>query len=214
MPILSFSLLSDIAPDPLRMAADNPIVLIAIGVVGLIGIGAIFFFVSRMFASTEAPVAEGEDALALDVGSLSQNGPPSKGPQLACYNVPVRIAALVLAPAGRTNALPPPEKLREVVDRMVPGLMDVVDQHQPVFRRWPGQLSSQGFGSSFVGKLRLPGDSGKGTPWTAMVGKIDFHGQALLVGLVLKADAPNGLGVITLERETQWLDVFRVTSNR
>lgn len=204
-------LLADVVPDPVGLAIENPVVLIAAGVLGLIAIGALGFFVSRMFSAAEAPIAQGEDALALDVGSLPQSGPPAKGPQLACYNVPVRVAAFVLAPVGRTAALPPPDKLREVVDRIVPGMMEIIDRHQPVFRRWPGQISSQGFGSAFVGKLRLPGESGKGTPWTAVVGKIDYQGQQLLAGIVLRADEPNGLGVITLERETQWLDVFRVT---
>lgn len=209
MACFDLHLLADVPPYGEYLS--SPVVLIGAAIIALVGLGAIGFFLSRMFASTETPVALGEDALALDVDSLPSAGPSGKGPKLACYNVPVRIAALVLAPVGRTNVLPPPDKLREVVERMVPGLMEVVDSHQPVFRRWPGQISSQGFGSSFVGKLRLPGESGKGTPWTAVVGRIDYQGQQVLAGLVLKANEPNGLGVITLERETQWLDLFRVS---
>jgi hypothetical protein len=58
--------------------------------------------------------------------------------------------------------------------------------------------------------LRLPGDHGKGTPWSVIAGRFEVAGQNILAGLVLCAEAPNSLGQFVIDRPGQWLDLLRV----
>jgi len=148
--------------------------------------------------------------LSIDVDSLPTGGPGDEGPRLEFYNVPVRLAVLVLAPSGRTGTLPPVDKLPEMVDAIVPGLLAVFESHKPLVRRWPGQLSSQGFAHAYFNNVRLPGDGGKGSPWCSVAGRADYLGQKLLVGMTFRTDAPNSLAQLSLDNERQWLDVLRI----
>ena len=43
----------------------------------------------------------------IDVGLLAASGPPPHGPRLEFYGTPVRLAVVVIAPAGRQGELPP-----------------------------------------------------------------------------------------------------------
>jgi hypothetical protein len=153
-----------------------------------------------------------ESNLRISVGALSQAGPPRSGPRLELYHVPVRLAVFVLAPTGRGGDLPSNDDLPAVVDQIVPGLMEILRAQQPVFRRWPAQLSTKGFSTTFFANLSLPGELGKGTPWCALAGRVEAQGQKLLVGMALCSASANGLGQIIVERETDWLDILRVVN--
>jgi len=148
--------------------------------------------------------------LAVDVMSLPTAGPPASGPALYYYNVPVRLAAVVLAPAGRVRDLPPPGQLDDVLDSIVPGLAQVVSTHAPLVRYWPRQLSAKGFAHAFFGHARLPGQGGKGTPWCSAAGIFKIEGQPLMAGLVMRAQTTSNLGQAIVEREAQWLDLLRI----
>jgi hypothetical protein len=155
------------------------------------------------------PAEEGPPIEFLDVGSLPAHGPPAGGRRLTCYGVPVRIAAIVVAPSGRGSAVPG-DALRDVMDAAVPGLADVAREHSPRVDRWPAQLSVQGFVQSFFLHLRLPEDHGKGTPWCSVAGRVEYKGRQYLLGLVSCAERPNSLGEITIEHAGRWLDVLRL----
>ena len=108
--------------------------------------------------------------LALDVDRLSTEPPPKSGPGLTFYNLPVRLVAIVLAPAGRAGVVPDAEGMPALLDAIVPGLADVVAAHRPVRLRWPEQLSGSGFAHAFFVHAKLPGDAGKGTPLSSVAG--------------------------------------------
>ncbi|MCH8047787.1 MAG: hypothetical protein IID44_29185 [Planctomycetes bacterium] len=149
-----------------------------------------------------------EPPLRIDVAQLTV--PDVGSAVLEFYNMPVRLAAVVLAPSGRSAKLPPADEMPATIEQLVPGLMAVLKSDQPVFRRWPGQLSSSGFSSSFFTNVPLPGDFGKGTPWCAAAGRFEAAGQNYLIGLVMKAAGPNSLSQVAIERSAQWLDVLRI----
>jgi hypothetical protein len=174
-----------------------------------IALVAVFFLVRRAMAPAEEAGPATED-VTIDVEKLSGGGPPTAGPQLEFYHVPVRLAVLILAPVGRSGVVPPTNSLPEAMNQFLPGFMEVLSAHQPLFRRWPRQLSYHGFAGMFFGNVRLPGDRGKGTVWSGVVGKFTYNGQQLLAGMILQADRPVALGQVTLENEHQWLDVLRV----
>ncbi|HPM79898.1 MAG TPA: hypothetical protein PLF81_04335 [Candidatus Anammoximicrobium sp.] len=148
--------------------------------------------------------------LRIDVAALPDRGPPSDGPRLEFYGTPVRLAVLVLAPAGRNNPLPAERDLPAVLDDLLLDFTIIVATHRPLIRLWPCQLSTQGFVNSFFNNARLPGDRGKGTPWCAVAGRFEAGDQQLLAGLVCAADRPNSLGQMTVEHVGQWMDVLRV----
>jgi hypothetical protein len=184
-------------------ASPEVIAAIAVGVMVLL----VFFaaLVVKNRRRVEAPAD-----LTIRLAELSQQGPPADRPQLACYSIPVRLAAVVLAPAGRSGRLPSNDDLPEVIDSITPELMEVVAAHQPLFRRWPPQLSSQGFTQLLLANVPLPGDGGKGTPWCVLTGRIEARQTKYLIGLVLRADKPNSLGQHIIDQPAAWLDVLRV----
>jgi hypothetical protein len=164
----------------------------------------------RILRRRPASKAGAPQDLSIDIKSLDASGPPAKSPRLEFYGTPVRLVVFVLAPVGRGGNMPSAERLREVVDYLVPGLSKVLAVHQPIYRQWPPQLSSQGFARALFANVRLPGDDGKGTPWCSVAGKFSIGEEHLLAGLVCCAAGPNGLSQVTVEHEGQWLDVLRV----
>lgn len=175
--------------------------------------GVLLFFAVATWMSltgSEPPSDEGEPDQRVNVLALEAGDVPASGPRLELYNVPTRLVLLVIAPLGRGGVDPSNEQLPRVMEDLIPGLMPVLSAHQPVFRRWPRQLSAQGFGPTFFRNVPLPGDGGKGTPWCAVAGKFESGGHSLLVGMVMKAAKDVSFGQIALEREGQWLDVLRV----
>jgi len=166
----------------------------------------------RIFACRRHwPADTGRD-LTTDVQSLGAHGPPPGAPVLEFYHVPVRLAAVVVAPAGRSGTLPPPSQLAGSLDRLVPGLGKVVNTHGPAIRSWPPQLSAEGFARTVFANVKLPGDHGKGTPWCAVAGRVGLAQGSLMLGLVLRAASPNNFGESMIAKEHQWLGVLRVKS--
>jgi hypothetical protein len=148
--------------------------------------------------------------LRIDVNSLSDQGPPAASPTLELYNIPVRLAAVIVAPAGRGSQLPAEHETSQLVDHIVPGLAEITRLHKPLVREWPSQLSTQGFSHTLFASVPLPGGHGKGTPWSVVAGRFESSTQSLLAGLVLRAATPNNLGQLEIERPGQWLDLLRV----
>jgi hypothetical protein len=175
-------------------------------ILGLIVLFAVVRFVRRSRrVALPLPVD-----LTIDLSELGVRGPPTGELSLELYNVPVRLAAIVIAPAGRGTQLPPDRRLAALVDEIVPGLAEVVELHGTRLYEWPAQLSTQGFSNTLFANVRLPGDRGKGTPWSVIAGRFEADQQNILAGLVLCASAPNSLGQFVIERPGQWLDLLRV----
>ncbi len=159
----------------------GPAIGIALGAALLLGI-VIWLTRLRRPQPTPPPVAD----LSIDVSQLGEAGPPATGPRLELYHVPMRLAAMVIAPTGRGGQSPDDDHLPAIVDQLVPGCGAVLGAHRPVIRDWPAQLSTQGFANTFFALTRLPGDKGKSTPWCAMAGRFEADGQKFLAGLVLR----------------------------
>ena len=153
-----------------------------------------------------------EPELKIDVSTLDCAGPPAEGPMLEFYNIPVRLAVLVLAPLGRGHEFPPSEEIPAVVDMVLPGLSRIVDTHRPLYHRWPVQLSWRGFTHQFFANVRLPGDDGRGTPWSSVAGIVKTGEGAVMAGLVLRSEQATGFGRETIEKEGGWLRVLRIRS--
>jgi hypothetical protein len=151
-----------------------------------------------------------EAAPPLEVQKLRNEGPPAGPPTLEFYNIPVRLAAVALAPVGRSGEVPPTEELPDLYESLLPGLAQTVQLHQPALLRWPHQFSTRGFAQAFFQNARWPGDHCKGTPWSAVAGIFKHRGQPYMAALVLRAAAANSLGHFTLGTEYEWLGCLRI----
>ena len=173
-------------------------------------VAATFRSVRRFFRRRGPRTAAGSPQYFIDVATLGDWGPPPGPITLEVFNLPMRLAAVVLAPAGRGHDLPAAESLPPVFDALVPGLDRIVADHDPLIRRWPSELSSRGFAHKFFANVRLPGESGKGTPWSSVAGMFKFHGMPVMAGLVFRAASSNGFGQMTIDSEEKWLGCLRV----
>jgi hypothetical protein len=179
---------------------------------GLIGVIAILvlYIVIKIVAGRRRPGRLPEPDLSIDINALPAVAPPPGTTGLFFFNVPVRLAAVVLAPAGRVRELPPPGRLHELFDSIYPGLSVLVDSHQPLIRRWPPQLSVRGFAQQFFTNVKLPGQGGKGSPWCSAAGVCRFEGQPVMIGIVFRAAASTNLGQQIIEEEAQWMGMIQV----
>jgi hypothetical protein len=148
--------------------------------------------------------------LSINVAELGEQGPAEGMPTLEFYNLPVRLAAIVVAPAGLGRDLPPDDQLAPLLEALLPGLDKVAERDRPVVRRWPNQVSASGFAHLFFINAKLPGTGGKGTPWSSAAGSFKYLGRPVMAGLVLRAAKPNSLGQTIIEAEHQWLGCLRV----
>ncbi len=194
----------------LAQLAENPLWLPVIVVAGAVALLALVLVAPWWIKRRRRVVEVAAPPLQVNVAALPAEGPPERGPSLRLYNVPVRCAMLVLAPVGRGAVQPAAEKIGEVIDQVVPGLASVAEAHRTSIKVWPAQLSSQGFLHQFSVNVGLPGDAGKGTPWSSVCGRFEAQSVPFLVGLLFCAARPNGLGQFLVERETQWPDMLRV----
>lgn len=190
-----------------RWAEKNLITIVSV-VVAL----AILLLVRRIFKRRKRELPAALADLAVDVASLGEEGPPAGSTVLEHYNVPVRLAAVVLAPTGRVGGLPPPAEISALIDHIVPGLAQVTAGQAPLLRRWPPQLSAEGFARTVFAQVRLPGDGGKGTPWCSVAGRFKVEGTTFMAGLILRAATANNFSQTIIEKEHQWLGVLRVRS--
>jgi hypothetical protein len=179
------------------------------GGAALVGLLIVVFVIQRLRRHRRPPPLPPVN-LSVNLAALGNHGPPPALPTLELYNLPVRLAAVVLAPTGRGSQLPAGMDAAVLVDNIVPGLAQFIEVHKPLVRLWPAQLSTQGFSHTLFANVPLPGDHGKGTPWSVIAGRFETGGQSVLAGLVLCADKPNSLGQFVIERPGQWLDLLRV----
>ncbi len=169
----------------------------------------VLYVVLKVLAKRRARSKQAPD-LTINVMSLGNQGPPAGAPVLEFYNTPVRLAAVVVAPAGRVRALPPDDELADIYDAILPGLARVVDTHRPLVRRWPPQMSAKGFAHTVFQHCRLPGEGGKGSPWSTIAGLFKIEGQPLMAGLILRSSQPTSHGQQVIEAPEGWLASLRV----
>jgi len=186
-----------------HLKVSTPTAIAAVAVVAILLVLWLLFRFRRPRRQPQPPT------LAIDLTALPQMGPLPVGPQLTLHNVPMRLAVVVIAPAGRGD--PPPEHdIPTILDEVVPGIKQVIAAQDSICQGWPGQLSAEGFCNAFFSSVRLPGDKGKGTPWSELAGRATSSGQKYLIGMALRAATSNAYGLTVVDREAQWLDLLRI----
>lgn len=184
--------------------------LLGLAVVGALAAALALYLIWKAFRPRKVKPERLYVEDPVDLAALGEAGPPAGFPALEFYHVPMRLAAIVLAPAGAARELPPTEQLHELFESVVPGMSEIVAAHRPLILQWPSQLSTTGFSHKFFRKAPLPGEAGKGTPWCAVAGLFEHKDQPYLIGLVMRAAADNSFSQYTVEQATKWFDLVRV----
>jgi len=194
------------------MAADSISVILILAVLAIAAVVVCTLLVVAIFVLSRrsAPPKTQPLDLTIDIASLDATGPSGDIPQLTYSGKPVRLAALVVAPVGRSGAIPEANRLLDAVDQLIPGLVDVISIDHPVVKFWPGQLSTQGFAHVFFRNVKLPGERGIGTPWCSVAGKFKVDGSQYLAGLLCVAGEPNNLSEVAADDNDQWARVLEV----
>lgn len=170
----------------------------------------VLWFLWRIIRQRPRDASRHDAPPTIDLATLGREGPPEGPPILEFYHLPVRLAAVILAPAGRIRELPPDDQLPQWIDAIVPGLAKVLASHRPIMHCWPNQVSASGFAHRVFNSVKLPGDGGKGSPWATVAGIAKVHNQPIMAGLVLRAANANHFGQTIIEAEHQWLGCLRV----
>jgi hypothetical protein len=198
---------SSLLNDPLGLLVAAAAVLLLLLLI-LIVVG--MMLVRRFFGRPDETVIPPPVDLGIDLDQLIQDGPADPKLHAEVYGTPVRVAVIVLAPVGRDGVMPEMVEFFDIVNQLVPGFGEVVQRDRPLIRAWSGQLSSQGFASSFFNSIPLPGDRGKGSPWCSIAGKFTANKQHYLAGIVFRGQTDNVLSQYTIQHEGQWIDILRV----
>lgn len=188
------------------IGGSNAAIILAVVAVAVV----LLLIVWRLFRRKRKVETPLRADLSVEVAALVDVGPPDGLPVLEFYNLPVRVAAVVLAPVGVSRELPSEDELSTLLDAIAPGLDKVVELHRPLVRRWPNQVSARGFAHLFFNHAKLPGVAGKGTVWSSVAGIVKIGDEPIMAGLVLRAATPNSLGQTVVDAEHQWLGCLRV----
>ena len=192
----------------LKTAAQSlsPEARLGLGLALLLLVAALVLW--RVFARRRAKRPPPGPDLTIDLAALDQKGPPATGPVLELYNVPVRLAALILAPVGPRATAPKRSIGRDSAKR---SYRASARSSQPSSR-----CGAAGQARSASAVSPTPCSPTPACPATAARrrpgpprGIFKTRGQPLLAGLILRAQSPNSVGHTTIERDAM-AGLFRV----
>ena len=185
------------------------VAVVALVVATVVLLAFVFLLMAIRKKGTAPKQSSSQPELSIDIAKLNTSPPSGLPPKLQLFGIDTQLVVLALAPRGNSVEFPSPEQLRTIVERLSPGFSKLLDHHQPVFRRWPTQMSFEGFQNAFAFNMKLPSEKGKGTPWSTIVGTLNVPNGQLFVGIVCMANEPNQFGQIVVEHEGKWTDTIR-----
>jgi hypothetical protein len=191
-----------------KPGAGNPLPLLIIGGVVLVGLVIAIVVLRRLLAGKPAAVDLEKDRRE-DLAEY----PPAPGQpgakRLSVEGQPARVRLIVVAPVGKQVAVNE-DGVAGFLDQLVRGLGGIVERDKPRIRLWPPQLSNRGFPPTFHRLVRRPEPDGVPSPWVLLAGPARLGKWQVLLGLAVYADEPNTLGRLTLQPH-QWAEMLRVS---
>jgi hypothetical protein len=128
--------------------------------------------------------------------------------RLTVEGVPVKLRLVILAPAGTESKLNA-SSAAKVLDRVVTGLGDFVEQDKPQVRIWPIHYSYEGFANAFHRNTPIPEGEDEPSRWVLVAGRAKVGERQILIGLGLQAIKPTTVGRKTLKTH-EWDETFRI----
>ncbi len=201
----------DYLPEPVAKFLDGPLGIVALLVVGALGIFLLAWVASKVWRAV----------VGVDSGprgketreNLADYPPPGKpGPvQLYIDGVPVRVRLVAVAPGGSSLEITQ-DTVPSILEEIVPGLGHVAEADKPRVVIWEPQLSLQGFAPIFHRRVVTPEEEGQPSPWILVAGPAELGKKRVLLGLALLAEKQNLMGrrAVSLGR---WVEMLQ-TKNR
>jgi hypothetical protein len=194
-------------PDVLHsLLGPNALGLIGAAVGGLVVLMFLFRVVFGRKKHVD-PLIETKHLVDLSEIPLPEDGPYG----LRVQNLPGKLGVVVFAPLGKIKP-PAADETFAVLNTVVPGLGKMARRDNPIVQTWSNQVSVTGFANTLARHLIVPGRDLTDTPWCLLVGKLKRPEGLMVVGLAIGMEAPNNLGVIRLNDETQWLQFLQVNA--
>jgi hypothetical protein len=184
---------------------------IALGVVGVFAVLLILLLLRRAlrrgsFELGDSPITE----------HLAEYPPPpaqNAERLLTLYGMPARLRLVVAAPLGK-EASKVDATVPTLLDRVVPGLGQLIEADMPRVRVWPTQLSHQGFNASFRRFAKTPAALNNVSRWVLLMGRVFIENRPIGLGLALLTSQENTLGRIVLEQPHDWMQALRIKTKR
>ena len=176
--------------------------------VGLVGLAIL----KKLWSWLRPAQGEPSPDPALIIRCESQPEQPHAFP-IHVRNISSRLAAVVVAPLGNTTQTPSLGQIPALIDRFIPGLSQAIEQHDPILKVWPKQVSKTGFGHALIKDVQIPDDQWRGSRWGIVCGPASLLEQRFVIGLVVVFDLPNSMDLISLENDGEWPSVVRVTDS-
>ncbi|MEO2036704.1 MAG: hypothetical protein ABGZ35_31905, partial [Planctomycetaceae bacterium] len=134
--------------------------------------------------------------------------------QVQVRNLSSRLAAVVVAPWGSSTEAPSIGQIPSLINSFVPGLSQAIQEHDPVLKVWPRQVSKTGFGHALMRNIQIPDGKWRDSRWCLVCGPASVHEQRFVIGLVTVFDAPNSMDLIKVQNDGEWSAVVRVADSR
>jgi hypothetical protein len=179
-------------------------------IVGLLALTAVLF-VWRGLGGGRRKGHRAEEEWSKDAIDLAKCPMPPGAPgdrRLLVYEAPARLRLVVVAPVAREFPVEP-RGVPALLDKILPGLGDVLAADRPAIQVWKAQLSHHGFANTFHRSTVKPEGEGRASRWILVAGRAKVGKQPVLLGLGAWADGPNTVGRLTLDAH-EWADTVRL----
>lgn len=198
----------DLLPDALR-AWWWALALAAIAALGLVAWAVAERLILRPLFRRKTQRSSSEEHLRVDLSQLPPVSAADQSGRLLVEGVPVRARLVVLAPLGQGPQHALPDNLLDLLDRVLPGLGNVVRSDAAVVTCWPAQISRAGFGPKFHALVTAPEPSGGPSRWVLAAGPVRSAERQFSLGLALEANEPCYLGRLTVTPD-RWPWLLRI----
>jgi hypothetical protein len=187
----------------------SPVARIGVWVLAvLVGLGVL----KKLWNWLRQPKGNANPDSALIIRCESQPEKPLAFP-VHVRNLSSRLAAVVVAPLGRSTQTPSVGQIPSLIDKFIPGLSKAIEQHGPIVKIWPMQVSKTGFGHALIRHVQIPDDQWRGSRWCIVCGPASLLEQRFIIGFVIELDSPNSMDLISLESDGEWPSIVRVTDS-
>jgi len=146
----------------------------------------------------------------VNLGDIPRSGASQGGRRLTVKQLPARLRAVVLAPAGSDAGELHRGMAEAILDHALPGLGDIADHDNPLVTIWPRQYSLDGFQQAFFSHVTRPDGDHKRSRFALLAGPITMGRFTIHAGLALDCGETCALGNIRVGKD-KWADAIAAT---
>jgi len=147
---------------------------------------------------------------AVNLGDIPRSGASQGSRMLTVRQIPARLRAVVLAPAGSDAGELHRGMTEAILDHALPGLGDIADHDNPQVTMWPRQYSLDGFQQAFFSHVTRSEGDHKRSRFVLLAGPITMGRFAIHAGLALECGETCALGNIRVGKD-KWAEAIAAT---